>query len=208
MHAQQSTQSCEDRFADDVRTTAFRVLLDTGEPVDTAVIAESMRADLAAVRATVEQLDGRGLVRRDDHGGVVGSFGLSVVPARDVIRVAGRRYWTWCAKTSLGVLGAIGRGGSVVSESPLSGKELRLAFDGARPTGGDGVAVFWPDAELRSSCSSVVDEFCSSISFFESAEAAREWARANQVGGEVLTLDEAADRAVGQWVPLVAGIRL
>jgi alkylmercury lyase len=187
-----------------VRATAFRMLLETGVPVTRAGLVADLGLDAAEVDTAVADLECRGLIRRDEGSGdVVGSLGLSAVPSRDEILVDGRRLWTWCAKTSLGVLGALGRGGLIVSRSPVSGRELRQAFDGAQPQA-TGFVVYWPDLEFSDSCSSAVDDLCPNINLFEDAEAADRWARESGVPGEVLSVEDATVRAVEKWGPLVA----
>jgi hypothetical protein len=208
MQASVSASDCQDDLLQRVRAAAFRLLLDTDAPVHAAAVEAQVDADPAAVGRAIDELDRQGLMRRDESGAIVGSYGLSVVPSQDAIQFDGRRFWTWCAKTSLGVLSALDRGGLVVATSPGTGRELRVTFEGSRPRSEEGVVVFWPSSELRTSCSSVVEEFCPNFSFFESAEAAEAWARTNDVLGEVLSLDEAAERSVGHWRPLVAFARL
>lgn len=197
-----ASDGVDESFVAAARGAAFRALLDTRAPVAVDALARALECDAARARAAVAELERRGLARTDGSGDVVGAYGLSVVPSRDEIEVEGRRYWTWCAKTSLGILGAIGRGGEIASTDPASGRGLRLSFEGSRPASSN-LAVFWPSEEMRSSCSSIVDDFCPNISFFEDAAAAKRWAAANDVPGEVLSVEEATERAAGQWRPLM-----
>jgi len=77
-----------------VRDAAFRRLLRTG----TAATAEQLAADLdrshEEVTAAVTALAGRGSLRLDEHGAVIGAGGLSVQPDRHEIELDGRRFWT------------------------------------------------------------------------------------------------------------------
>jgi Alkylmercury lyase len=195
---------CQDDLFEQVRVAAFRRLLDTGTPVDLTTLQPAIDADLAGVAGAVEELDRQGLVRRDEGGRIVGSYGLSVVPSENTIEFEGRRFWTWCAKTSLGVLAALDRGGRVVATTVDSGRQVSIDFEGSRPRDRGDVVVFWPSDDVRTSCSSVVEEFCPNFSFFETAAAAEAWSSTHAVAGEVLSLDDATDRAVGRWQPLVA----
>lgn len=197
-----ASRGVDEALVDAARAAAFRALLDTRSPVTVDALAHAVGCDATRARAALHELERRGLARTDDSGDVVGAYGLSVVPSRDEIEVEGRRYWTWCAKTSLGVLAAIGKGGEISSSDPASGRGLRLSFEGSRPRASN-LAVFWPSEEMRSSCSSIVDDFCPNISFFEDAGAAERWAADNDVPGEVLSVEEAAERSAGQWRPLV-----
>jgi alkylmercury lyase len=187
----------------EVRAAAFHLLLETGEPVRAAALAEDLGCNASEVAPAIEQLDKQGLIRRDETGAVVGSYGLSVVPGQDQIRVQGRQFWTWCAKTSLGVVSALG-GGSVVSRCPVSGRQLLLTFDGSEPPKGTELAVFWPGTEFTSCCKSTVEELCPNINFFENAAAAQSWAASSKVPGEVLSVEEATARSVGKWAELLA----
>ena len=206
MQAEEIGSECSsDRLADDVRTTAFRMLFD-GRPVGLKALAARLGADAASVGSAVEQLEGDGLVRRDADGQLVGSYGLSVVPSKDVLHLPDRQLWTWCIKTALGILAGLGQGGHVVSLSPASAAELTVRFEGDQPVGAEALAVFWPSDEFSGSCSSAVDELCPNLSLFESREVAEEWARAGGVPGEVVSVLEATDRAAAKWGPLVADV--
>jgi alkylmercury lyase len=187
----------------EVRAAAFHLLLETGEPVRAAALADELGCNTSEVAKAIEQLEGQGLIRRDEAGSIVGSYGLSVVPSQDQIRVQGRQFWTWCAKTSLGVVGALG-GGTVISRCPVSSRQLLLTFQGSKPPRDTELAVFWPSTEFTSCCKSTVEEVCPNINFFESAAAAQSWAASSGVPGEVLSVEEATARSVGRWAELLA----
>lgn len=190
-----------------LRAAAFRILFESGKPVPAGVLAAELGWEVGEVEAEAAGLEGEGLIRRDAGGGIVGAVGLSVVASSSEVQVAGRTFWCWCAKTALGVLAALGRGGRIVAHSPSSGRELHLAFEGSRPVSTE-LVVFWPGSEFAAGCGSVVDELCPNINFFEGREAAESWARTNGVSGEVISIDEATTRSVGKWAPLLAPVRL
>lgn len=189
-----------------VRIVSFRRLFETGKPVAPTTIAAQLEWPLERVETEIRTLEGKGLIQRDARGEIVGAVGLSVVPSSNEISVNGRSFWVWCARTAVGVLAALGQGGEVRSRSPQSGRELRLAFEGARPQPTE-MVVFWPGAEMESSCGSAVDELCTNINFFENREAAQSWAAASGARGDVLSIEEAIARSVGKWTPLVAPAR-
>lgn len=189
-----------------LRAAAFRILFETGKPVSAGALAEALGREVCEVEAEAAGLEGDGLIRRDGRGGIVGSVGLSVVPSSSEVHVAGRTLWCWCAKTALGVLAAVGRGGGIVARSPYSGRELRLAFEGASPVP-SALVVFWPGSEFAAGCSSTVDDLCPNINFFEDAGAAERWATTNRVTGEVLSIEEACARSVGKWVRLLEPVQ-
>jgi len=181
-------------------------MLFDGQPVGLEALAARLGVDTASVGAAVAQLECDGLVRRDEDGRLIGSYGLSVVPSKDVLHLPDRQLWTWCIKTALGILAGVGRGGFVASHCPASGAELTVRFDGDQPVGAEGLAVFWPSDEFSGSCSSAVDELCPNLSLFESRATAEEWALSSGVPGEVLSVREATDRAAAKWSPLVANV--
>jgi len=190
-------------LSSEARAAAFHLLLETGEPVQATALAEELGCTLSKAEQAIAKLASQGLIRRDETGAITGSYGLSVVPSQDVIHIQGRQFWTWCAKTSVGVLAALG-GGTVESRCPMSGRPIHLTFDGPTPPKGTGLAVFWPGNELTSCCKSTVDEVCPNINFFESTEAAKSWAASSGVPGEVLSVEEATARSVGKWAELLA----
>lgn len=198
-----STGTSTDLLAARARACAFEALFQTGGPVPIEDLAARMCQKTANVRGAILRLEKQGLIRRNDSGDVVASYGLSVVPSRDEIHVDGRRFWSWCAKTSLGVLGALAKGGEVLSRSPASGEVLRVVFTGSRPSP-SALAVFWPAPDYSERCTSVVDEVCVNINFFEHAAGAVAWAADQNIRGEVLSLEEATDRAAEHWAPLLS----
>jgi hypothetical protein len=178
---------------------ACRLLLSTGAPTTVdAVAAESGLSVEDAGRALAAQ-ERRGRLGRLPDGRIVASAGVSVVPSEYEVRVGQRQFWAWCAKTALGVVGAVGIGGSILSRSPLTGRELRAEFAGGSPVT-EQLWVFWPSTDFRDSCASATDEYCSVFTMFESAEAARTWVAARQLPGEVLPVKDAAVRARARWV--------
>jgi hypothetical protein len=189
-----------------VHAAAFHLLLETGEPVRAATLADELGCGAGDIAQAMENLEDQGLIRRDEAGSIVGSYGLSVVPSQDQIQVRDRQFWTWCAKTSLGVVGALG-GGTIVSRCPVSGRQLLLTFDGPEPPADTGLAVFWPSSQFTSCCKSTVEEVCPNINFFASAALARSWAASSGVPGEVLSVQEATARSVGRWAELLAARR-
>ena len=189
---------------DETLDAACRMLLRTGAPVPLAALAAELGVGPAAVEAAVAGQERRGRVGRDATGAIVASAGISVVPSDYELRIGDDAAssawvgWAWCAKTALGVLGAVGIGGSTATRSLASGTEVRSRFDGAVPTD-PRLAVFWPSDEFRDSCGSAAEEYCPSFSLFESVEAGRRWAATGGISGEVVPVREATERAVLRW---------
>lgn len=190
---------------DDTLDAACRMLLGTRAAVPLTALAAELGIRLAVVEAAVAEQEQRGRIGRDAAGAIVASAGISVVPSGYELRIgdgsaSAARWsgWAWCAKTALGVLGAVGIGGSTATRSPASGATVRARFQGAVPSDPQ-LAVFWPSTEFRDTCGSAAQEYCPSFSLFESVEAARRWAAAGDVPGEVVPVREATERAVVRW---------
>jgi hypothetical protein len=187
---------------DEVLDTACQLLMKTRAPVPVAALAEQLRKvpghDPETVAAVVARHEARGRMALNADGQVITSAGLSVAPDKYEIVVGELRLWAVCAKTALGFVAALGRGGQVVSRSPSTGAWLRIEFTGSRPTD-ERPAVFWPSNQLRSSCSSLATQFCPTFSLFEDSRTARSWAAAGEVPGEVLPVAEATERAAAVW---------
>src|SRR5690349_17363009 len=79
------------------RAAAFRLLLETGRPVSAEQIADEIKAAPTTVETVLRQLAAAGRIRVSAEGYVVGSAGLSVVPAAHELWLGPRRFWTWCA---------------------------------------------------------------------------------------------------------------
>ena len=130
---------------------------------------------------------------------MVGSCGLSVVPSRHELQIAGRRFRTWCAYDAVGILGALGADGTVRSISPATGRPLEVTFRLGSPKM-DVVVIVMPDA---SCCGNVVEEWCPQVNFFEDPRTARVWLRSKGQVAEVVPISEAARRGAAAWGTVV-----
>ncbi len=197
-----------------IRTGAFQLLLETRQPVSVAALANELGAAREKVEAGVFELDRQGLIRRDQSGDVVGSVGLSVVPSRHQLYVGAQQFWTWCAYDAVGILGALGASGRVVSKSPLSGTPIDVRFHHGSPEESD-VVLYMPDFFGSSSAAaaspepgvSVVDDWCPQINLFENRAASQAWAERHGVPGQVLALPEAATQGATHWQSMVPTTR-
>ena len=172
-----------------VLALAFNELLEAPQPVSVELLAESLGTPLDALEQTLAALVERGWVRRDADGGVVGSRGLSIEPTRHELRLPQGRRFTWCAYDTVGIFGSLATSGRIRSRTPLE-QPVELEVVAGRPVAADGVVLFFPQRQVTS----VVDEWCPLANFFLDAEAARTWAIASDVEGQVLTLEQASDR--------------
>jgi Alkylmercury lyase len=131
---------------------------------------------------------------------VVVAGGLSVAPTVHRMEFVGRIRFTCCAFDALGILGALETDGVIESTSPETGAPLRVTFRAGRPEASDTVLFYADDA----CCTSILDEWCPKVNFFEGPEVAAPWAERTGIVGTVVGLGEATGRAAREWAPLVA----
>lgn len=152
----------------------------------------------ATVIQTIEQFEKVGRIRRTPDGRIVASAGVSVIPADYEVLVGPVRCWAWCAKTGLGVLGALAAGGTLATRCLVSKEKLVVTFTVDQPAP-SGYGVLWPSEQFQNSCTSAADQLCATFSLFASARAAGDWARANNLDAEVITVDEATHRSATRY---------
>jgi alkylmercury lyase len=180
--------------------------------VSVAALTDELGGPRERIEAGVSELDRQGLIRRNPSGEVVGSVGLSVEPSRHELYVGDQQFWTWCAYDAVGILGALGVSGRVLSKSPLTGTPIDVRFHTGSPESSD-VVLFMPDffhslSEGTPSPEpgvSVFDDWCPQINLFENRSASLAWAERHRVPGQTLSLAEAAARGAAHWQPMVPG---
>ncbi len=109
-----------------IRTIAFQRLLQTRQPVSAKALINELGGSPVEVEAGLAELDRQGLIRRNQSGDVVGSVGLSIEPSRHELHGRDQQFWTWCAYDAVGILGALGASGRVLSKSPLTGAPIEV----------------------------------------------------------------------------------
>ena len=177
-----------------VLALAFNELLEAPQPVSVELLAARLDTELSALEQELVALAERGWIRRDAGGGVVGSRGLSIEPTRHELELPQGRRFTWCAYDTLGIFGALAVSGTIRSTTPLE-QPVELEIVDGRPVAANDVVLFFPQRRV----SSVVEEWCPLANFFLGAETARAWAAANEVEGQVLTLEQASERGMADW---------
>jgi alkylmercury lyase len=183
----------------EVTIAAFRHLLKNGRPVGLDELAAWLGSEPAVVEKRIHTLERAGLVGRNEEGEVTVAGGLSVEPTRHRMSFDGHDRFTCCAFDALGILGALGADGSIESASPSTGSPIRITFLRGSPEETSAV-VFYAD---DSCCTSVLDEWCPNVNFFETPEEASAWGEKNRVEGTVVGLREATARGAREWAPLV-----
>lgn len=198
MSAEESIASGKLSRPDETLDRASQLLFASGNALSVHELARQLRHHPDTVTQTIERFEQAGRIRRDANGRIIASAGISVVPADYEVLVGPVRCWAWCAKTGLGVLGALAAGGSLSTRCQASGKELIVTFVDDQPTP-NSYGVLWPSAEFQNSCTSAADQLCATFSLFISAEAARGWARAGNLDAEVITVQEATHRSAARY---------
>jgi len=192
-------------LGDAIGRVAFRRLFRTGRAVSIEELASDLGRPVEEVGAAVVELEGAVRIRLDAGGRVMGAAGLNVEPDRHRIEIAGRGFWTWCARDLLGILGALRADGVGRSVSPWSRTPLEVRFRHGRPGPGS-LVVFRPDDAHRERCRNLYLDRCSNSNLFESREATEAWSRRQGMPGCLLGLAEAAPLAAARWAPLAEGL--
>lgn len=175
----------------------FEQLLGTAAPVPVSAIRAAGPAPECDIEAELITVAAAGRARLNERGDVTGAFGLSLDPTPHTMSIGDHVWHTWCAIDALGILGALEARGAISSLSPHSGKPIEIEVEAGHPCGGDlSSVVFLPGYRQGSS---VVDQWCPSVNFFETADAAREWAAARGLAGECLALEHATELAAAAW---------
>ena len=105
-----------------------------------------------------------------------------------------------CAIDPVGILGALGADGRIVTKSPESGASLEVEFRGGQPLDPGTLVIFLVD---RTPCGSVVDEMCPQINVFENPASAARWIDHQPAQGTVVPLVAATAQAAAIWRPLI-----
>lgn len=177
---------------------AMQLLLVEGRPLLVPRLADDLGQDRDAVEESVVEFQKMGRLRLDTRDSIIASGGVSVVPADYEVHLAGRRFWAWCAKTGLGVLGALAAGGVLTTRAVDTGERIAVEFDGPDPLP-TRCAVLWPTERVQRGCSSAAEELCATYLLFACAADATSWAHTHNLDAEILTVPEATRRSVPRY---------
>ncbi len=109
-----------------IRKAAFHAIL-AGEAIDRAGLVVATGFATEKVGALLDGLTERGLVVVEpDSGRVVGSWGLSSVPADHRLRIRGGELYTWCAEDAVGIPAGLGEDASIASHCHLCGAPVNV----------------------------------------------------------------------------------
>lgn len=165
-------------------------ILARGTPVPDYGIAAATRLDIQEVREEMADWPG---VYRNDHGSIVGFWGLALEGMPHHFEVDGVELSTWCAWDTLFLPELIQKTARVRSPCGLSGALLSLQVT---PTGvstpHEGLVVSFVDpGEGTVDRNRLISTFCRNIHFFETRDAGLEWLETRGDELTLLSLEEA-----------------
>ena len=175
-----------------VRAAAFRLLLESGQPVELARVAAEAEVDPMLANEVIGWFEERGSARRHRDGRIEGIAGLSTEPTRHRVELKVGTRWTWCALDAVGIVGAVGDG-LILSETNRAGLMLEVRDGKVEPTD---VAVFIADGY---GMTSTMEEWCPLVNFFTTMKEAEAWAAECGAAGRVVRVDEVAPEAIERW---------
>jgi alkylmercury lyase len=165
-----------------------------GRPIPKERVARIV-ADMSIDREGAYRLLGE-VAERDTDGNVFGVMGLSLSDTPHRFYVNGARMSTWCAEDALFLPAVLDQSANVESESPVSGKKIRLTVspqgvEEADPPGAvASIVIVDPDEANMGSVAAIWGTFCHHTFFFASREEAARWA-AGRDDIEILSVEEA-----------------
>lgn len=177
--------------------TAFRLILAVGTPAAPSRLAAITGLSTDSVAANLAALAAAGRVRLTAAGEVQGSLGLTVIHTRHQVRVGETTRYTWCALDAVGILGALTSDGRIDSVNGVTGTRFGIDFIKGIPAGHDQSWVLFVAANRE--VTSVIDQWCPLVNFFEDAETASEWAARYSIAGECLTIAQATEFGSKLW---------
>lgn len=180
----------------EVRRAAFRSIRGGWAP-DATELARATGLDPSTVRDVVGSLVRKGQAVVDRDARVVGSAGLSLVPARHRLRLGRDEFHTWCAIDAVGIPAALGADAVARTACPACGQAIEVEFREGRASDNEQLRAWLPPQDC---CTSVIDELCPDMNLFCSEEHLEEWRhRQGDPPGAVLTLEETEDLGRKWW---------
>lgn len=180
----------------EVRRAAFQSIRE-GRAPDAAELAGETGIGLEEVEDALRSLVRRGGAVVDGAGRVVGSAGLSLVPARHRLRLGENDFHTWCAIDAIGIPAALGADAVAYTACPVCGQSIEVEFRRGQAADRQELRAWLPRLDC---CTSVVDELCPEMNLFCSEAHLEEWRRrAGHPFGVVLTLEETEELGWRWW---------
>jgi alkylmercury lyase len=158
-----------------------------------------MRPDV--VSAELRRLAASGEANLDEEGHVVAVAGLSVVPARHDLLLAGRPLHTWCAWDAIGIPAALDEDATIATRCGWCDRPIRIQLSRGGVVGAPAAALWFPSRPARGGWDgNPQEDWCPQANLFCGAEHLHEWraAHADSIG-EAITVEEAARRGADHW---------
>ncbi len=179
----------------EVRRAAFGSIR-RGHAPSASDLAETSGLALESVVEAVASLERKGQAAVDPSGRVVGSAGLSLVPARHHLTLGEDEFHTWCAIDAVGIPAALQADALSRTACATCGRPIEVQFRHGRAAGDGELRAWLPRQDC---CTSVIDELCPDMNLFCSEEHLEEWRRIGDPAGTVLTLPEAEELGRQWW---------
>lgn len=185
-----------------MQAAAFSLLYENNGPATEEAISTRSGLSLDDTSTRLREIEDRGMLRRDKNGHVVGIAGLTIVPTQHEITIGDTTRWTWCALDSIGIIGAVGRGGRFSTVMPDTDDSVTLKFapDGSTESS---AVVFIADGFADGPVS---DNWCPTVNLFHTPAQANSWAAGAGITGKPIPVAELMADATEMWLPLVAMI--
>jgi alkylmercury lyase len=180
---------------DQVRHTAFALLVRDGRPVVLQQLEASLPVDVdrAQTPDAVERLAASGHLDLDPSGAVVGAAGLTLADAPHRLLLHGRDYRTWCAYDAIGIPAALGVDGAISTRCGVCGRAIAVRLPAAAAE--DRPERLW----LAAGGTDLRADFCTPTVLLCSPEHADAWAERRGRRGRVLDLRQAWRLGAGAW---------
>lgn len=173
-----------------VSVTLYR-LLAKGRPVSCSDLAMASGETMSRVEDILKSWPA---VYYDNHGRVIGYWGLAIPKMKHVFEVNGHTLYTWCAWDGLFIPWILQAEARITSTCAESGTEIRLEVgtDGVRKVFPSTTVMSFliPEAAAFQKDRDVITNFCHFIFFFRSREDASAWV-SDRPGTIILSLEEA-----------------
>lgn len=180
---------------DQVRHTAFALLVRDGRPVALQQLEASLPEDVerAQTSEVVERLAASGHLDRDPSGAVVGAGGLTLDDAPHRLLLRGRDYRTWCAYDAIGIPAALGVDGAISTRCGVCRRAIAVRLPAAADE--ERRERLW----LAAGGTDLRAEFCTPTVLLCSPEHAASWAERHGKRGRVVDLGQAWRLGAGAW---------
>ena len=170
--------------------------LRAGAPVPATYLAEDLDASTADIAAELAAQAAIGRVELDEHGDVIGSHGITLLPTQHTFAIGAATMQTWCALDAVGIPAASGDDATVTTNCGHCGERITVTLAAGEPANGGGVVLWLPTAP----CDNLRQQFCPHANLFCNRHHLEQWhRRAGEPEGQALTLAETAEIGRQSW---------